>query len=50
VDVISNPASNDEPEMLDVEKPFIHIECSPYKVHFFVPKVAVMEKYELAAG
>ncbi len=50
VDVIGNPASNDEPEMLDVEKPFIRVERSPDKVHFLVPKVAVMEKYELTVG
>jgi diacylglycerol kinase (ATP) len=50
VDVIGNPASNDEPEMLDVQKPFIRVERSPEKVHFLVPKVAVMEKYELGAG
>jgi diacylglycerol kinase family enzyme len=49
VDVIGNPASNDEPDMLDVEKPFIRVERSPHKVHFLVPKVAVMEKYEMTA-
>jgi diacylglycerol kinase (ATP) len=50
VDVIGNPASNDEPELLDVAKPFVRVERSPDKVRFFVPKVAVMETYELTAG
>jgi len=41
VDVLNSPAANDEPELLDVEKPYIRVELAPYPVHFCVPKKAV---------
>lgn len=37
VDVLNNPTANDEPELLDVAKPYIHVEIAPYPVHFCVP-------------
>jgi diacylglycerol kinase (ATP) len=40
VDVIGNP-SHAEPELLDVAKPYIHVELAPHAVRFLVPKVAM---------
>jgi hypothetical protein len=50
VDVFNNPASNDQPELLDVEKPFIRVERAPYKVPFYVPRISAMETYALTAA
>jgi len=47
VDVLSQPVHMEEPEMLDVAKPFIRVELAPYTAHFLVPKVAAVEKNEL---
>jgi hypothetical protein len=41
VDLINNPSHNDEPEMLDVAKPFIRVELASQAVHFCVPRKAV---------
>jgi diacylglycerol kinase (ATP) len=41
VDVISNPSHDDEPELLDVAKPYIRVELAPHAVRFLVPKVAM---------
>lgn len=40
VDVLSSHFHNKEPELLDVAKPFIHVELAPHTVHFCVPKKA----------
>ena len=37
VDVLSHSSHKDDPELLDVEKPFIHVELAPHSVHFYVP-------------
>jgi len=42
VDVLDNPSHNDEPELLDVAKPFIRVELAPQAVHFCIPKKAVV--------
>lgn len=40
VDVIDNPPQRDEPELLDVAKPYIRVELAPQMVHFLVPRKA----------
>jgi diacylglycerol kinase family enzyme len=37
-------ASIDEPELLDVSKPFLQVELQPHAVHFLLPKTTVTEK------
>jgi diacylglycerol kinase (ATP) len=34
----------DEPELLNVAKPYLHVELMPHSVHFLVPKATVVEK------
>lgn len=36
----SPPHQSDEPELLDVSKPYLQVEIMPQAVHFLVPKVA----------
>ncbi|MGE5464620.1 MAG: diacylglycerol/lipid kinase family protein [Syntrophothermus sp.] len=50
IDVLSSFSYKDEPELLDVEKPYIHVELSPYTVHFLVPKETAVEKVDNAPG
>ena len=42
VDVLDNPLHDDEPELLDVAKPVIRVELASHRVHFNLPKQAVM--------
>jgi diacylglycerol kinase (ATP) len=39
-------SSMQEPELLDVEKPYLQVDLQPHAVHFLLPKAAVMEKKE----
>jgi diacylglycerol kinase family enzyme len=42
IDITSNPFTNDEPELLDVAKPYISLELAPGSAHFLVPKASVV--------
>jgi diacylglycerol kinase family enzyme len=40
----SDSPKMDDPELLDVSKPYLHVELMPHSVHFLVPKATVVEK------
>ena len=40
VDVLDHPVHNDEPELLDVSKPYIRVELAPGTVRFCLPRKA----------
>lgn len=51
VDVLNSTVHHDEPELLDVAKPYIHVELAPQSVHFCVPRrTAAMGRGALASG
>ena len=50
VDVLENPTANDEPELLDVAKPYIHVELAPHPIHFCVPRKSVTTGRGLSAA
>ncbi len=35
------PSQKDEPELLDVSKPYLHVELMPKAIHFLVPKAVI---------
>jgi diacylglycerol kinase (ATP) len=51
VNVLSSSNYRDQPELLDVAKPFIRVELASHAVHFLVPReAALVEKYLSAAS
>jgi hypothetical protein len=40
----------EDPELLDVNQPYLQVELMPEAIHFLLPKSTIAEKQETAPG